>query len=32
MFTEAQLIEAGITPTDRPEAVPLQAYVALANL
>ncbi len=32
MFTEAQLIEAGVTPTDRPEAVPLEGYVALANL
>jgi 16S rRNA (adenine1518-N6/adenine1519-N6)-dimethyltransferase len=32
MFTEAQLIEAGINPLDRPEAVGLEAYVALANL
>jgi 16S rRNA (adenine1518-N6/adenine1519-N6)-dimethyltransferase len=32
MFTEAQLIEAGINPQDRPEAVPVAAYVALANL
>ena len=32
MFTEAQLIEAGINPTDRPEAVGLAQYVALANL
>jgi 16S rRNA (adenine1518-N6/adenine1519-N6)-dimethyltransferase len=32
MFTEAQLIEAGINPQDRPEAVSVAAYVALANL
>ncbi|MRW93377.1 16S rRNA (adenine(1518)-N(6)/adenine(1519)-N(6))-dimethyltransferase RsmA [Duganella sp. FT80W] len=32
MFTEAQLIEAGINPTDRPEMVGLAQYVALANL
>jgi 16S rRNA (adenine1518-N6/adenine1519-N6)-dimethyltransferase len=32
MFTEAQLIEAGINPTDRPEMVGLPQYVALANL
>ena len=32
MFTEQQLIAAGINPQDRPEAVPLAAYVALANL
>jgi 16S rRNA (adenine1518-N6/adenine1519-N6)-dimethyltransferase len=32
MFTEEQLIAAGVTPTDRPEAVPLEGYVALANL
>ncbi len=32
MFTEAQLVEAGITPTDRPENVSLAQYVALANL
>jgi 16S rRNA (adenine1518-N6/adenine1519-N6)-dimethyltransferase len=32
MFTEAQLIEAGIDPQLRPEAVPLEQFVALANL
>jgi 16S rRNA (adenine1518-N6/adenine1519-N6)-dimethyltransferase len=32
MFTEAQLVAAGINPQDRPEAVPVEAYVALANL
>ncbi|NYE63250.1 16S rRNA (adenine1518-N6/adenine1519-N6)-dimethyltransferase [Duganella sp. 1224] len=32
MFTEAQIIAAGINPTDRPEAVGLAQYVALANL
>ncbi|GAB3441161.1 16S rRNA (adenine(1518)-N(6)/adenine(1519)-N(6))-dimethyltransferase RsmA [Massilia solisilvae] len=32
MFTEAQLIEAGIDPGARPEAVSLEQYVALANL
>jgi 16S rRNA (adenine1518-N6/adenine1519-N6)-dimethyltransferase len=32
MFTEAQLAEAGINPTDRPENVSLAQYVALANL
>jgi 16S rRNA (adenine1518-N6/adenine1519-N6)-dimethyltransferase len=32
MFTEAQLVEAGINPADRPEAVPVEAYIALANL
>jgi 16S rRNA (adenine1518-N6/adenine1519-N6)-dimethyltransferase len=32
MFTEAQIIEAGIDPTDRPEAVGVSQYVALANL
>jgi 16S rRNA (adenine1518-N6/adenine1519-N6)-dimethyltransferase len=32
MFTEAQLIEAGIDPTLRPESVGLAQYVALANL
>lgn len=32
MFTEAQLIEAGIDPGLRPEAVTLEQYVALANL
>ncbi|PWF48776.1 16S rRNA (adenine(1518)-N(6)/adenine(1519)-N(6))-dimethyltransferase RsmA [Massilia glaciei] len=32
MFTEAQLVEAGIDPTMRPETVGLAQYVALANL
>jgi 16S rRNA (adenine1518-N6/adenine1519-N6)-dimethyltransferase len=32
MFTEAQLVEAGIDPGLRPEAVALEKYVALANL
>ena len=32
MFTEAQLIEAGIDPQLRPEAVGLEQFVALANL
>ena len=32
MFTEAQLVEAGIDPQLRPEAVSLEQYVALANL
>ena len=32
MFTEAQLVEAGIDPSVRPEAVSLEQYVALANL
>ncbi len=32
MFTEAQLVEAGIDPSLRPEAVGLEQYVALANL
>ncbi|MBB6135358.1 16S rRNA (adenine1518-N6/adenine1519-N6)-dimethyltransferase [Massilia aurea] len=32
MFTEAQLVEAGIDPSVRPEAVSLAQYVALANL
>ncbi|RZA34799.1 MAG: 16S rRNA (adenine(1518)-N(6)/adenine(1519)-N(6))-dimethyltransferase RsmA [Lysobacteraceae bacterium] len=32
MFTEAQLVEAGIDPGVRPEAVGLEQYVALANL
>jgi len=32
MFTEAQLVEAGIDPSVRPEAVSLVQYVALANL
>ena len=32
MFTEAQLVEAGIDPQTRPETVSLEQYVALANL
>jgi 16S rRNA (adenine1518-N6/adenine1519-N6)-dimethyltransferase len=32
MFTEAQIVAAGIDPTHRPEAVGLAQYVALANL
>jgi 16S rRNA (adenine1518-N6/adenine1519-N6)-dimethyltransferase len=32
MFTEAHLVEAGIDPSVRPEAVSLAQYVALANL
>lgn len=32
MFTEEQIVAAGINPTDRPEAVGLAQYVALANL
>jgi 16S rRNA (adenine1518-N6/adenine1519-N6)-dimethyltransferase len=32
MFTEAQLVEAGIDPGMRPETVSLEQYVALANL
>ncbi|KQV47720.1 MULTISPECIES: 16S rRNA (adenine(1518)-N(6)/adenine(1519)-N(6))-dimethyltransferase RsmA [unclassified Duganella] len=32
MFTAEQLVAAGINPQDRPEAVPVEAYVALANL
>jgi len=32
MFTETQLVEAGIDPSVRPEAVSLTQYVALANL
>ncbi|MGZ5201136.1 MAG: 16S rRNA (adenine(1518)-N(6)/adenine(1519)-N(6))-dimethyltransferase RsmA [Telluria sp.] len=32
MFTEAQLVEAGIDPGTRPETVSLEQYVALANL
>lgn len=32
MFTEAQLVEAGVDPGARPEAVGLEQYVALANL
>jgi 16S rRNA (adenine1518-N6/adenine1519-N6)-dimethyltransferase len=32
MFTEQELIDAGVNPQDRPEAVPLEQFVALANL
>ncbi|WP_426189855.1 16S rRNA (adenine(1518)-N(6)/adenine(1519)-N(6))-dimethyltransferase RsmA [Massilia sp. DWR3-1-1] len=32
MFTEAQLVAAGVDPTLRPEAIGLVQYVALANL
>ena len=32
MFTEEQIRAAGIDPTARPETVPLEGYVALANL
>ncbi|MES2128686.1 MAG: 16S rRNA (adenine(1518)-N(6)/adenine(1519)-N(6))-dimethyltransferase RsmA [Pseudomonadota bacterium] len=32
MFTEAQLVEAGVDPGCRPETVALEQYVALANL
>ena len=32
LFTEAQLIEVGINPQLRPEAIGLELYVALANL
>ena len=32
MFTEAQLVQVGIDPTLRPEAIGLELFVALANL
>lgn len=32
MFTEQQLIDAGVNPQDRPEAISLEQYVALANI
>jgi 16S rRNA (adenine1518-N6/adenine1519-N6)-dimethyltransferase len=32
LFTEQLLVEAGIDPGARPEAVGLEQYVALANL
>ena len=32
MFVENDLIDAGVNPQDRPEAVPLAQFVALANL
>jgi 16S rRNA (adenine1518-N6/adenine1519-N6)-dimethyltransferase len=31
MFTEADLLEAGVNPQARPETVPLEQFVALAN-
>jgi 16S rRNA (adenine1518-N6/adenine1519-N6)-dimethyltransferase len=32
MFSEDELVQAGINPGDRPEAVGLESYVVLANL
>jgi 16S rRNA (adenine1518-N6/adenine1519-N6)-dimethyltransferase len=32
MFTENALIDAGINPQARPDAVPVEQFVALANL
>jgi len=32
LFTENDLIDAGVNPQARPEAVPLEQFVALANL
>ncbi|HVL75141.1 MAG TPA: 16S rRNA (adenine(1518)-N(6)/adenine(1519)-N(6))-dimethyltransferase RsmA [Noviherbaspirillum sp.] len=32
MFSEQQLVDAGVDPQVRPEAVPVERYVALANL
>ncbi len=32
LFTENQLIDAGVNPQARPEGVPLEQFVALANL
>lgn len=32
MFTEAQLVDAGIDPQSRPETVPLQQFVNLARM
>ncbi|HEX7647041.1 MAG TPA: 16S rRNA (adenine(1518)-N(6)/adenine(1519)-N(6))-dimethyltransferase RsmA [Noviherbaspirillum sp.] len=32
MFTESDLVDAGIDPQARPEAVPMEQFVALANL
>ncbi|GIZ52975.1 16S rRNA (adenine(1518)-N(6)/adenine(1519)-N(6))-dimethyltransferase RsmA [Noviherbaspirillum aridicola] len=32
MFSEQQLIDAGVDPQARPEAVPVEGFVALANL
>ena len=31
MFTENDLVDAGVNPQDRPEAVALEQFVALAN-
>jgi 16S rRNA (adenine1518-N6/adenine1519-N6)-dimethyltransferase len=31
MFTENELVDAGVDPQNRPEAVPLEQFVALAN-
>lgn len=31
MFSEHQLIDAGVDPQARPEAVPMEQFVALAN-
>jgi 16S rRNA (adenine1518-N6/adenine1519-N6)-dimethyltransferase len=31
MFTENELIDAGVNPQARPETVPLEQFVALAN-
>jgi 16S rRNA (adenine1518-N6/adenine1519-N6)-dimethyltransferase len=31
MFTENELIDAGIDPQARPETVPMEQFVALAN-
>ena len=32
MFTEAQLVEAGVDPSLRAETICLEQYVALSNL
>jgi 16S rRNA (adenine1518-N6/adenine1519-N6)-dimethyltransferase len=32
LFTEAQLIDAGIDPQTRPETVPLESFVQLARM
>jgi 16S rRNA (adenine1518-N6/adenine1519-N6)-dimethyltransferase len=31
MFTENELIDAGVDPQARPETVPMENFVALAN-
>jgi 16S rRNA (adenine1518-N6/adenine1519-N6)-dimethyltransferase len=31
MFTESDLVDAGIDPQARPETVPVEQFVALAN-